>query len=214
MSTRKTPLTIESISPAILEMERMALWAVSNLGMDVLTGKTTFVVQTRGKKSVCGWYRNEGWSTKEGDKVNEVTVAAEYLKESAEDITETIIHEMVHQWLHELGEKGGCSKSGRHNKRFKEYAEIVGLVVGDPDKSKGYHLTSLSDELKKQVSKDLVPDASAFTIFKEEVTSTPKAPSKSKKWVCQCPDNNSIRSGRPELDITCNLCDEKFTLED
>ena len=212
MPKTDTPtVPIESIRPAIAELERAALWAVDSLGMDIITDPITIVVQTRGRKTVCGWFSTKRWATKEGVEVDEVTITAERLQDAPADIIETLIHEMVHVQANHLGIKD-VSKSGRHNKKFKELAELAGLEVEAPFNSHGFSYTSLSGGLAVRVEKEFKPDYTAFNMFRQLVPKAPKQPTKQKKWTCG--DCGLIVRMAVIRNVKCEDCDVRMVKEE
>lgn len=210
-------LQIESLQPVIAELERAAVWARAKFGdRDVDSPKVTVVIQTRGKKASCrGWFSSNAWSTKEGEPVHEITVAAERLFDDPVEVIQTVIHESAHLYNRDVLPVGesDCSDSGRHNKKFKETAENLGLVVTS-SKTKGYAHTELSDALREDIEKNFQPDLAAFRIFRE--VPLPKTNSKPKKkvvpWICGCPVTVQVASG-VTLTATCDDCAEPFLLK-
>jgi hypothetical protein len=83
-----------------------------------------------GRMNVLGHFAALRWSAKKqyGGHLHEVVVVAEHLDRSAEDITETLLHEAAHAMNHERGKKD-CSRSQYHNQAFKAAAEELGLAV-------------------------------------------------------------------------------------
>lgn len=207
-------LDIESIQPAIAELERAARWAADNLGMDVLADKITIVVQSRGRKSKCrGWFIGKQWSTREGEAVHEVSISAEYLNEDPVEIAGTVIHELVHVWCNLIGVKDH-SKFGRHNKHFKEYAGIVGLECEKPRDSYGYGYTTVSDDLNHRIRRELQLNVSAFQVFRQPNQKAESTTAKPTAYVCQCTKPVKIRTTRDDFSIKCNKCGTDYTAED
>ncbi len=207
---KKTPVVqIESIRPAIEESERFLQWVMENRGMDIPDKPITITVQTRGKRAhLCGWFSREQWSTREGTMCHELGIAAEHLQgEVIPDILHILTHEAVHFWMDHAGVKG-VSAGGRHNKTFKEYAEIVGLQVDDADKVKGFAFTHMTDELHKVIETEFQPEYTKFNLFRVVKPTTPKE-SKMKKWSCECEPPINLRVAK-EIDVTCNVCEQKF----
>ena len=207
-------VNVESIRPALKELERAAIWGYTLTG-DYLSGhKVTIVLQTRGKKATCqGWFLQNGWATREGDDVHEITITSETLYKDPVEIVATVIHEIAHLANHEMGTKD-VSKGGRHNKAFKETAESFGLEVLKPTDSRGFAYTKPSPALVTKIEKDFVPDVPAFSLFKTLLEPKPKQPSKTVAYQCSegCPRIRAA-AGKP-VNAECNACGEHFTLVD
>ncbi len=136
--------------------------------------------------------------------VAEITVTAELLNRDPVEIIATIMHEIVHVWQHFLGLKG-VSTGGRHNKVFKEYANIVGLEVLTPAiDSYGLGYTTPGEELRERIEDEFQPDVAAFNLFrliktKEKKTVTTNA------WVCGC---EGITARIPMKKVMNSICQE------
>lgn len=211
------PLEIESQVPIIQELERCAVWVYANFGGDRRElPALTVSIQTRGKKhTLCGFFRAEGFHTKEGEPVHEITVTSEQLFKDPYDVLETVVHETVHLYNHDLGEKDQ-SKGGRHNKVFRDQALDWGLEVQEPTDTKGYAYTSLSAPLRASLEKDFQPNLEVFRIFKEAVEPKEKKTpvKKQRPWVCQCepPITVQVATGII-LNAQCQECNEYFVVK-
>ena len=85
-------------------------------------------IQSRGKHNAYGWVTaQKSWVNGNGeDLAYELNVAAESLARPTADIFNTIVHEMCHLVNIQRGVQD-CTNSQRHNKKFKEICDIVGL---------------------------------------------------------------------------------------
>lgn len=101
---------------------------------------------------------------------------------TAADITETLLHEMVHYFNKVNGVKD-CS-GNVHNKKFKAAAERVGLVV-ERDKKVGWGITSMTDELKEYIDTEVQPKESAFEYFRVGVIKLDNKKKKKKEILVQ-----------------------------
>ncbi len=202
---------IQSLQPALAELERAVVWVGNQI--DDIPFKLVPVIQTKGRKSKCaGWYSVDQWSTREGEDVHEITFCAEELNTDPVDIVGIAVHEVVHFWCNFMQLKD-VSTGGRHNKVFKEYAEILGLVVSKPYDSYGYGYTTPSDELRERIEKEFQPDVAAFNLFRIIKPSTTK-PVKTNAWICEC-DSLTLRiPAKQTLDATCHKCNTKFIPKD
>ena len=139
---------IDSIRPAIAELERLVEWAYARYGGERPDGCSPVVVlvQTRGaKKKACGWFWAERWSTREGALRHELTLTAEQLSRPVPEILATTIHEVVHFFARDNGIQD-VSQGGRHNGEFREVAQDFGLIVATKG-SAGCAATTLSPAL-------------------------------------------------------------------
>lgn len=165
-------------------------------------------VQTNGKK-----HRAMGWcSTRKIWKDNikneeyfEITICAEYLNRSIEDICSTLLHEMVHLYHFQNGIKD-VSRSGMyHNKKFKETAEKKGLIV-EYDNSIGWSISTLNNNTKNFLnSLDIDKKAFALTRYRNINGEKPTRKHSTRKYICPiC--GMSVRATK-EVNIMCGDCD-------
>lgn len=208
-------LRIQSVRPEIRELERALMWAYSMSG-DYLEDKGVVVtVSTKGKAHKCtAWTELNRWGDREGSDYHEVNFCAEYLDRDPTAIVASVIHEAVHLYA-TFTETKDCSKSGRHNKAFKELAEgVFGLVCADPYDGVGYGYTKPSDELRERIEKEFKPDIAALNLFRKpdpEKPKNPKKPSKTKAYECLCVTVR-VAAGK-ELNAVCGTCQQVFVLK-
>ena len=89
--------------------------------------------------------RGDTWLSKNG-ATHEINIGAGTLSRPIEEVTATLLHEMVHYYNYENGIQD-CSRGNTyHNRRFKECAESHGLCVTHSDKY-GWSHTTPSDGL-------------------------------------------------------------------
>ena len=207
-------VTIESQAPIILELERCVQWAYKQYAGDRMDlPAVTVSIQTRGKKATLGIFKAEGFHTKEGAPVHEIIVTSEHLFEDVYKVLGTIVHETVHLFNHDIGEKD-CSKGGRHNEVFRDRALEWGLNVPDPVDSKGWAYTNVDIELQRLLETKFKPDESVFRIFKEQAEVKPKTTpvKKIRPWICKCPVTLQVAVG-VELRAECQSCNSEFKLK-
>jgi hypothetical protein len=193
-------MIMRSIEPAIRELER-AFWALSPLFVGVAFPQPVIAIQTRGRRAASGWFCRDRWGNNEDGKVSEITVTAEGLRRPTEDIASTLVHEMAH-YANALAGINDCSVNQYHNKRFKERAESVGLVVTKG--SHGWAQTTPGPALLGHIQ-DLAIDPDAFTLFRHDRAQA-KAPTRMKKWSCDC---TTIRAA-VTVKVTCRQCGLDF----
>lgn len=169
-------------------------------------------------KNVYGWCTiNKIWRT-EDKRISkyEINITAEYLNRDITEVIQTLIHEMVHLYCSENDIKETSRNGNYHNKKFKDYAERVGLNV-EKSKSSGFNITSLRPETKIMIEQ-LNLDREAFIMKRytwEDEEADPekeKEPTKRRKkdvWTCPTCKKPNIKSN-DELNIICGKCMSKF----
>lgn len=105
------------------------------------------LIQSSKKKILGTCSVNKDWSNKTDDKKEkyEITIVAESLKRSTEEIVETLLHEMVHLYCSLNDIKDTSNNFVYHNKKYKEEAEKRGLEVTH-QKTVGWAITKLKPE--------------------------------------------------------------------
>lgn len=133
-----------------------------------------------------------------------------FYKCTAEEIVDTLLHEMVH-YRNKVADIKDCNGQN-HNKNFKSLAESVGLVV-EKGAGVGWGYTSLSDELRVYIAEEIKPNEEAFEYFR---TGTIKAvkPRKKTTFKYTCPDCGLIAKGKRDIPIKCGACDVVMEMED
>lgn len=76
----------------------------------------------------------------------EINIGAGTLDRPIENVTATLLHEMVHEYCFVHGIKDTSRAGTYHNKRFKQEAEARGLCI-DYDSRIGHSITSPSEQL-------------------------------------------------------------------
>ena len=93
--------------------------------------------------------REDTWLSKNG-ATHEINIGAGTLSRPIEEVTATLLHEMVHYYCHTQGIKDTSRGNTYHNKRFKEEAEKRGLMISSAPHI-GYSVTQPAPELEKLV---------------------------------------------------------------
>lgn len=85
-------------------------------------------IQSKGKHSAYGWVTTQkAWTDGKGEELAyELNIAAETLARPTADTFNTIVHEMCHLVNIQRGVQD-CTNSQRHNKKFKEICDKIGL---------------------------------------------------------------------------------------
>ena len=152
---------------------------------------------------------------------HEINVGAGTLARPIEEVTATLLHEMVHYHNYINGIQD-CSRGGTyHNRKFRDSAEAHGLLVDHHDKY-GWTITSPNDSLLQFC---LDNDLSDILINRNEhggykVTGTgthaPAPPpattrtSSTRKYICPC-CGNSVRATKM-VNVGCLDCAEQMVL--
>lgn len=179
-------------------------------------------IQSQGRRKLTlGWCsvkeawekRKKGHETKDKEVYREINIVAEYLNEGIYRVSETLLHEMVHALNLQRGVKDCNPKTQNHNKKFKELAEQIGLIVEKVEK-RGWANTSLSPLMCKAIE-DLVKSGELEDVFDTaRFTYEEKKPAERKprkKYSCAC----GIKfSSTKDIDATCNVCGERFECEE
>ena len=132
---------------------------------------------------------------------------------SAEEVAETLLHEMCH-YANKMAGIKDCN-GNVHNKKFKALAERVGLIV-EKGKGIGFGYTSLSDELKEYIMKEIKPNEEAFEYFRTSVVDVggTKTPRKKNVFTYTCPNCGQTVKGKRDVSIKCGTCDVAMEMED
>jgi len=194
-----------SIKPAITELERayQAFKALFSGGMP--GDDPVIVIQSSRSLRLLGWLAPHAWKNERDDGINEITICAEHLARSVEEIAETLLHEMVHHFNHMRGVRD-CSASQYHNRFFREVALSAGLEV-ERAGYRGWALTRLGPKALT-AAQSLNLEQAAFEMLRKQREG--KAPTKMRKWSCGC---TTVRCAT-ELDAVCQGCGRPFERAD
>lgn len=194
---------MNSIRPAIEELERMYKAFASLFGREMPLPVIT--IQSKGRKNALGWHWKDKWQNAEPGKLTEINLCAEHLGRPAEEIAETMLHEMVHH-ANNLDGVSDCTIRQYHNQHFKNRCDEIGLIC-EKYPGRGWAKTSLSDDLKTKVQAVNI-NADAFTLFRT-TPKTEKSATKMKKWRCTC---TTVRAA-VQVEATCKKCGLEFILQ-
>ena len=204
-------MAIESIRPAIAEVERL-ITAVYNhyggqKGRNTDHAPVVVIIQTAGvKKKLCGHFKHDAWELRDGGTVHEVSLTSEQLRRPVLDVMVTAWHEAVHLFNHDEG-IDDVSKGGRHNKEFVESCRQFGLVA-TADGSAGFNQTVPTPEAMLWLEKDFQPDYNAFRLFRLLPIPKEPKPNKRQAWSCGC--QNVMMAAKLEFKAVCLECDNPF----
>ena len=159
--------------------------------------------------------RDDTWLSKNG-ATHEINIGAGTLSRPIEEVTATLLHEMIH-YFNYVNSVQDCSRGNTyHNKRFKAAAEQRGLIVNHSDRY-GWSHTSPSDTLLQfcidNDLTDILLNRNEYSGFQITGTGThsgntgiviPRKPSSTRKYVCPC-CGNSVRATKT-VNIGCLDC--------
>jgi hypothetical protein len=136
----------------------------------------------------------------------EINITAEYLNRPWIDITETMLHEMVHLYNTRAGVKDTSRGNVYHNKHFKKEAENRGLLV-ERDPKLGWAITRLSPEAQEIIEKwDIDPEAFKLARLPESAPGK-KGGKGSNSIKMVCPMCGGIARITKEFRLKCGECD-------
>lgn len=159
--------------------------------------------------------REDTWVSKLG-ATHEINIGAGTLARPIEEVTATLLHEMVHYYNH-VNEVQDCSRGGTyHNRRFRDAAEDRGLIVEHHD-TYGWAITSPSDDLLEFIMDngltDILINRNDGISFRVTGTGTHsgtqggteiRKPSSTRKYQCPC-CGMSVRATRM-VRVACMDC--------
>ena len=181
--------------------------------------KPVIIVQSSGKKSAYGWCSiNKIWknaNSENSESQYEITICAEYLSRTKQEVFSTMLHEMVHLYNLENNVKDTTNNFTYHNKRFKFEAEKRGLTISHNQKL-GWSITELNEEAKAFID-SITLDTSVFSYARAKMPKlVASKPNPYATFECGC--GRRVKSSElknPEegdflVDVVCTLCDSKF----
>ncbi|MEF9968690.1 MAG: hypothetical protein RR766_09265, partial [Longicatena sp.] len=121
----------------------------------------------------------------------------------------TLLHEMVHLWNLQNDIQDTSRGGTYHNKRFKEVAELHGLVI-DKSEKHGWTITHLNDDCKKYIE---TMKETKFNLYRESSTFMKKSSSSSSSRKYVCPMCGCIIRATKEVNVLCADCDAEFEEE-
>lgn len=163
------------------------------------------------KATVYGFFAANRWQKEEGITAHEISLNPDLLNHSIDDISSTLVRQMVHLWQYQFGHPP--SKPGYHNMQWAEKMEDLGLIPSDTRQPEGkktgfkmaHYIQEGSDFEKalvaiKEMSSDYFPWKGAADIKPTKTNS---------KIKYNCPHCGANVWGTDGLEIVCqtNKCD-------
>jgi len=194
-----------SLLAPIQELERAYKFFNQRLFSEKLDEKIILTIQTRGRRTnALAWYWQQRWNADEIETIAELNFSAETIREH--NPYESLIHEMVHHYCALRGIQD-CSRNGNyHNKRFKEAAELAGLICEKDDRI-GWAFTSLGT-LAEQAIKDLQAKPDIFKYLRYPEGGKGMKKKRYAKWSCDC--YNFWTEATNQIEAKCLKCGKVF----
>lgn len=114
---------MHSSHPPITRLESAYETLAARFPGGMCSRRPVIVIQAGGRRTLRGWHALEVWQNRE-QALDEISLCAEDLARSVEEISETLLHEMVHHYNACRGVRD-CSASQYHNAAFKRIAAAV-----------------------------------------------------------------------------------------
>ena len=164
--------------------------------------------------------RDDTWISKNGQS-HEINIGAGTLARPIEEVTATLLHEMVHYHNFVNGVQDCSRGSTYHNRKFRDSAQARGLIVDHHEKY-GWTITSPSDRLLQfcldNDLTDILINRNDFFSYKGTGGGThdPAPPvvipktSSTRKYYCPC-CGNSVRATKL-VHIACMDCHQQMFL--
>ena len=149
------------------------------------------------------------WQRADGGARHELNIGAGTLDRPIENVTATVLHEMVHLFNLQVGIQDTSRGNTYHNKRFKEEAEKRGLLI-DYDPKIGHSITQPAPALKSFCTAQRWRNklTIARTLDLPDDTPRQKKPSSTRKYACPC-CGQSVRATK-EVRILCMECAQQM----
>jgi hypothetical protein len=145
------------------------------------------------------------WENKDDKTKNnyEITISAEFLNRTLDEILATLLHEMVHLYCSQNEIKDTSNNCVYHNKKFKEEAEKRGLIINHK-KTIGWSVTKLNEATIDLIKKCSINDK-VFDYYRNSCLGPAKKPSKP-MFKYSCPKCGLKISHYKEVKLICGNC--------
>lgn len=220
MTTETAPTNAPTITEQLVTALSAGWRAIQQRHPEVPDVVLTLGSGTLGQRgaTVLGHFAAGRWQAAEqaggGDR-HELFVGGEGLRHGAAEVFGTLLHEAAHGLATSRTVADTSRRGYYHNKRFKQLAEELGLVVEDAG-PRGWSTTRLAPSTAERYAGELAQLAAAITTFRRD--EVPNGKTKSRNNVvatCACP--RRIRVARAVLaaaPIICGACEAEFGAED
>lgn len=167
----------------------------------------------RSRVNTLGHYRigRNDFAVKEQINLNRL-----YLTRPLHHVLSTLLHEMVHSWEFTYVPKDKRTKSWYHSKAFRDKMAEFGILTNTNGSHAGMDYNGQFVFILKKhgvsfVEFDLSGLPKGNSVIPIDPAPKKKGSSKLKKWTCGC---QIVRVGKREFCATCDICGNKFTLDD
>jgi hypothetical protein len=138
-------------------------------------------------------------------RFNEVFCALCWNERYMDHITNTLKHEMIHQWQHEVLYVEKKAPKGWHNKDFKAKAAEIGIPCVGRNMCTGTNLMQIAEEQRRLMAGEEGEDGEGEG---PEAEAVPKK-SRNRKWQCGCGNARTVWSTK-EVKATCSDCKKDY----
>ena len=174
--------------------------------------KVVITVKEGRKAGVLGTFCTAKEWVQNGKKRHEINIAANYIgSRTVEETIVTLMHEMAHLYNNQNNIKDVSRSGTYHNKKFKETAELHGLIIECMPKI-GWSATKPTPQTSQWIAENI--PIKSFKIYKtqqEPTESKTKKKSSMVKKVCPCCGN--IARVTKEYTLICGDCNKEMEVE-
>jgi hypothetical protein len=168
----------------------------------------------RGGGLVLGHFAAERWQSTgaDGHYVHELMIGGEGLRRGAGEVFATLLHEAAHALARVRGIQDTSRQGRYHNKRFKQLAEELGLVIAR-DPRIGWSLTTLPAATAERYAAaiDTLERAIALHRRNEPTASGGDRSGNLLAAACRCPRKIRVAAGTlADGPIVCAVCTHAF----
>lgn len=169
------------------------------------------------KNGMGGFFWAQKWATVDGTTTHEISINPDILTLPVEFIMSILVHEQAHQWQYEQGKP---SRNGYHNQEWAAKMVSLGLIPSDTGKPDGKQVGQKMSHyvqaggafevaFKSMPESFILPWRSAGQGEKEKAKKK-----KANKSKYTCPGCSANVWGKPELNVICGDCGERFEMEE
>lgn len=208
-TVRSDPVNL-AVQDHVLGLEN-AVWAYSELGQSLYRffgifnevffhgALTTPILSLEGARITnLGTYRlgRNGFGAQ-----NHININSHHLNRPILEVLSTLLHEMIHQWQHEM--TGNWGKPPYHNVAFRQKARALGI----PSDAYGHQLAMGDPFLAVCQANGIEVDPTTIEPSEGRQRVAARGESKLKKWSCGC---TNVRVAIPDFEAMCLKCGRKF----
>ena len=186
--------------------------AFNHMVFDSALEEPIIVVGRSKKKGLMGYCTTKKvWEdTNTKDEKYEINISGSALKIGLRQIATTMLHEMVHLHCATNGIKDTSNNYVYHNKKFKEQAELHGLIVTE-EKTIGWSNSVLRDDIWDALDQYDI-DEESFPYVPIDLDEEEKKKPTSVKL--QCPKCGNKFTVSKYINVICGDCDQKFLTQE